>query len=188
MNAMKSVDQTKILTRSEIAEVLADLTRKGKRFVNPRQNRIIFRLATGCGLRVSEIVGLSMANVVTGSQRPHIYIPKEIAKRNKARKVPLWWDQGTLTDLEAWKTLRTSQGAKAGSPFVCSQAAGVNHFSKTGEPSFGRPLSVRNAQARFEAAIKILGDDRVTMLSIHCGRHSFCSQRAGGRPIDCRSA
>jgi integrase len=173
MTATKAIDHTRILTRGEIVAVLDELVRKGRRSANSRQNRIIFRLATCGGLRVSEIVGLSMANVVTGSKRPHVHVPAAIAKRHKSRKVPLWWDAATLTDLDAWKQERSAQGAKAGSPFVCSLAIGTT----------GKMLSVRNAQARFKAAIKVLGSDRVKTLSIHCGRHSFCSHAlAGERP------
>lgn len=182
MNTMKPIDQTRILTRQEIADVLANLKRKGRRSLNTRQNRIIFRLATCCGLRVSEVVGLSLANVVTGSKRPHVHVPSAIAKRRKGRKVPLWWDGATLADLEAWKRERIEQGAKPGDPFVCSQAGGKH--AHTGQPSFGKPLSARNAQARFKAAVKMLGGERVRMVSIHCGRHSFCSHAlAGGRSI-----
>ncbi len=65
-------------------------------------NRFLtFRLTTCCGLRVSEIVGLTLANVKTEGKRPHIYIPKTIGKGGKARRVPLWWDQSTLADLRA---------------------------------------------------------------------------------------
>ena len=38
------VDQTKILTRRELAAVLADLTRKAPRSPSTRLNRIVFRL------------------------------------------------------------------------------------------------------------------------------------------------
>lgn len=174
MNTMTTIDRTKILTRTEIATVIAELSRKGKRSANSRQNRVVFRLATCCGLRVSEVVGLSLANVVTGTQRPHVYVPAAIAKRNKSRKIPLWWDAATLADLNAWKQERTAQGAGPGDPFVSSQA----------KSTFGKRLSARNTQARFKVAIKVLGSERVTMLSIHCGRHSFCSHAlAGGRTI-----
>jgi integrase len=170
----KPIDRVRILTRNEIATVLADLTRKGKRSANTRQNRVIFRLASCCGLRVSEVVGLSLANVTTGSARPHVYVPAAIAKRGKARKVPLWWDAATLADLDAWKRERVAAGAKPGDPFVCSQSKATR----------GKKLSVRNAQARYKAAIKGLGAERVALLSIHCGRHSFCSHAlAGGRSI-----
>ncbi len=169
----RSVDQTRILTRSEISDLIEELKRK-RRSINTRQNLIIFRLATCCGLRVSEIVGLKMANVKITGKRPHLYIPAAIAKRNKPRKVPLWWDAGTLADLDSWKKERSGQEAASGDPFICSLSKGT----------WGKPLSVRNAQARFKASIKCLGAERVECLSIHCGRHSFCSHSlAGGRSL-----
>lgn len=168
-----TVDATRILTRQEIAAVLAEQRRK-RRSVNTRQNAIIFRLATCCGLRVSEIVGLSLANVKVDSKRPHIHVPAAIAKRNKARKVPLWWDAATLAALSDWKAERLKQDASGDDPFVCSQA---HH-------THGKRLSIRNAQARWKATIKVLGDERRETLSIHCGRHSFCSHAlAGGRSL-----
>jgi integrase/recombinase XerD len=168
-----SVDATRILTRQEIATVVAELRRK-RRSVNTRQNSIIFRLATCCGCRVSEIVGLSLANIKIDSKRPHIHVPAAIAKRNKARKIPLWWDAATLAALSDWKQERTRQSAKSDDPFVCSQA---HH-------THGKRLSVRNAQARWKATIKVLGNERRETLSIHCGRHSFCSHAlAGGRSL-----
>lgn len=171
MNPM-TVDRTRILTRGEIADVLADLHRK-RRSVNTRQNAAVFRLATCCGLRVSEIVGLTLANVKLAGKRPHIHVPASIAKRGKARKVPLWWDAATLAALDAWKREREGQGARGADPFVCSQAKSTR----------GKALSVRNAQARFKHAIKRLGE-RVACLSIHSGRHSFCSHAlAGGRSL-----
>jgi len=168
-----TVDQTRILTRSEIVTVLGELRRK-RRSVNTRQNAVIFRLATCAGLRVSEIVGLSLANVKVESSRPHIHVPAAIAKRHKARKVPLWWDAATLAGVAEWKAERIAQGAGPADAFVCSQAAS----------KLGKPLSVRNSQARWKAAIKVLGAERRAMLSIHCGRHSFCSHAlAGGRSL-----
>jgi len=167
------IDQTRILTRAEIASVLADLRRK-RRSINTRQNSVIFRLATCCGLRVSEVVGLSLDNVKLAGKRPYIHVPAAIAKRRKARKVPLWWDAATLAELEAWKASRIAQGASGGSPFVCCQSKAIP----------GKRLSVRNAQARYKAAIKSLGEERRSGLSIHCGRHSFCSHAlAGGRSL-----
>jgi integrase/recombinase XerD len=167
------LDQTKILTRNEIAEVLAELRRK-RRSVNTRQNAVIFRLATCCGLRVSEIVGLTLANVKVESERPHVHVPSSIAKGKKARKVALWWDAATLAALREWKAERITQGAASDAPFVCSQSKATK----------GKTLSVRNAQARWKVAIGALCDERRAMLSIHCGRHSFCSHAlAGGRSL-----
>src|SRR5947207_15602191 len=113
----KPIDQTRILSRAEIAAVIADLKRK-RRSVNTRQNAIIFRLATCCGLRVSEIVGLTLANVKLEGKRPHIYVPKAIAKREKARTVPLWWDGATLAALGEWKQERLEQEATSHDPTV----------------------------------------------------------------------
>lgn len=167
------IDQIKILTRSEIASVLSDLDRK-KRSINTRQNSVIFRLSVCCGLRVSEIVGLSLANVKTEGKRPHVHVPASVAKRGKARKVALWWDGATLAAFREWKAERLGQGADSKAPFVCSQSKGTQ----------GKALSVRNAQARWKASIKVLGSERQSVLSIHCGRHSFCSHAlAGGRTL-----
>jgi integrase len=188
MNAMlKPIDKTRILSRKEIPAVLSDLKRK-KRSVNTRQNLIVFRLATCCGLRVSEIAGLRLGDVHVLGDRPHIAVRKAIAKGKKsakrgdrkARAVPLWWDRATLADLEAWKSERMTVGAKVSDPFVCAQS----------KSTAGKPLSSRNLQNRWRAAIKVLGAERSKDLSIHCGRHSFCSHSlAGGRTIvDVRDA
>ncbi len=172
MNAASwTVDQTKILTKSEILMVLAELKRKGKRSVNTRQNLIVFRLATCCGLRVSEIAGLKMSNVKLGIAKPYILVPKAIAKGQRSRRVPLWWDRGTLDDMKVWKTERTEQKAVSGDYFVCSQ----------GDGSFGNQLDRHNLRLRFIGACKILGERDVT---IHDGRHTFISHAlAGGRTL-----
>src|SRR5277367_6684685 len=96
------MDKTRILSPSELAEVIADLKRK-RRLVNTRQNLVVFRLSACCGLRVSEIAGLRTGDVQTGSRRPIIVIPETAAKRCRPRTVPLWWDADTLADIEAWR-------------------------------------------------------------------------------------
>lgn len=167
------IDATKILTRGELADVLAEL-RRLKRSVNSRMNGVLVRLSACCGLRVSEIVGLSLANVKVESARPHIHVPAAIAKRGKARKVPLWWDAATLAEIAAWKAERIEQGASPSDPFVCSQAKGTQ----------GKALVARNAQNRWKKCVKVLGAERQAMLSIHCGRHTFVSMSlAGGRSL-----
>ena len=113
--------------------------------------------------------------------RPYLRIPKSEAKGRKtkrvngrtvkvgnratARQVPLWWDQGTLDDLRAWKREREQQGAGAGDFFVCAQQDGV----------IGKRLDRRNARSRFIAACRVLGEDRAAEITIHHGRHSFIS-------------
>ena len=108
MNAAATwiVDATKVLTMAEINMVLADLRRRTRRSVNSRQNLVIFRLATCCGLRASEIVGLNLGDVKVGIARPYIHLRKGVAKRRRGRRVPLWWDSGTLEDVLAWKRRR----------------------------------------------------------------------------------
>ena len=69
------IDATKILTKREIAAVLADLHRKAPRSANTQMNLVIFRLACCCGLRVSEISGLRLADVRVGIARPHLVNP-----------------------------------------------------------------------------------------------------------------
>ena len=115
------VDRCRILQRDEIALVLTDLRRKARRSTNSRMNMVVFRLATCCGLRASEIGGLVLADVQVDNSRPSIRVRREIGKGHKARKVPLTWDAGTLADLVEWKRFRREQGAADDDRFVCSQ-------------------------------------------------------------------
>ena len=173
MNQWK-VDATKILSRSEIANVLADLRRRSKRSVNSQMNLTVFRLATCCGLRVSEIAGLKLQNVRVGIEKPYLYLPKTITKGRKARRVPLWWDVSTLNDIISWKTQRKAQGAKPSNYFVCAMS----------KATFGHKLDPRNLRNRFICSCRILGKERQKHLTIHHGRHSFISHSlAGGRSL-----
>src|SRR3954451_15250385 len=106
-----NMDPTRILTRRELATVLADPTRKARASANAQRNLIIVRLACCCGLRVSEIGGLQLDDVLVGVDRPHLRLRRETTKRKRARRVPLWWDAGTLADLTAWKARRVQEGA-----------------------------------------------------------------------------
>jgi integrase len=187
------IDSSQILSRNEIALVLDDLKRKGRRSVNSRLNMIIFRLAVCCGCRASEIGGLKLQDVKLTIDKPYLYLSKAIAKGRKARKVPLWWDRGNLEDLIQWKAERQRQGAQAGDYFVCAQYA-HKHGNKLGRDG------IRN---RFLTACKVLGKERLILgrdtfseqsgkcgqfyykhLTLHCGRHTFCSHAlAGGRSL-----
>ena len=168
------IDPTKILGRCEIGAVLADLRRKAKRAVNTRENLIIFRLATCCGLRVSEISGLRLADCRLGIRRPYLRIRKQTAKGGRPRRAPLWWDRGTLADLEAWKAERADQGAKSSDLLVCAQS----------KSAFGNQLTRQNLRKRFIASCSVLGQERQAELTIHHGRHSFISHAlAGGRSL-----
>ncbi len=172
--ASRSADPTKILTRSELAAVLADLRRKAPRSKNTRLNLVVFRLASCCGLRASEVAQLRLADVHTEMPRPHVKIRNGASKGGRPRVVPLWWDAGTLADLAAWKADRVAGGAGHEEPFVTSL--------RPGRPP--KPFSRHTLRKRFRTACKVLGPERLTSLTIHHGRHTFISHAlAGGRTL-----
>ncbi|NQU42439.1 site-specific integrase [bacterium] len=174
-----TIDQSKVLTRSEIRTVLLDLKRRAKRSANTRMNLTIFRLACCCGLRVGEICRIRLRDVHLGVKHPHIYLPKGITKTKKPRRVPLWWDLGTQSDLASWREERVRQGATADNPFVCAQS----------HSAFGRPLTRVNARNRFISSLRVLGPERQRELTIHSGRHSFVSHALTARsPQEVRDA
>lgn len=172
------MDATKILTAEEVQAVLADLHRRAKRSLSSQSNLAIFRLACCCGLRRKELCGLDMGDLLLAGPRPCLRVRKAITKgqegKRRGRKVPLWWDKGTLEDLRAWHAVRVSQGAGAGDPLVISCR----------KATFGKRLPTVLAAKRWKTAIRSLGPDRVRQLHIHCGRHSFCSHAlSAGRTI-----
>ena len=169
MTYMKSVDQTKILMRNEIAAVLADLHRKAPRSRNTWLNLVIFRLACCCGLRASEIAQLHIEDVRTAMPRPHIRIRTGASKGGRPRTVPLWWDAGTLDDLTAWKAERARHAADT-DPFVASWREG------RGQLVYSR----HTLRKRFRTACRILGHERLRTLTIHHGRHTFISHALAG--------
>ncbi len=169
-----TVDKSRILQPDEIRRVLEDLARKGRRSLNTRMNRVIFRLACCAGLRASEIAGLVMGDVQVDSSQPKIRARKEITKGHKARKVPLTWDQGTLDDLRSWKRFRREQGADDNARFICSQH----------KDTLGNALDRRNLRKRFKVCCKCLGPERQAEMTIHNGRHSYVSHSLhGGRDV-----
>jgi integrase len=167
-----AADPTKILTRGELAAVLADLKAKSVRSKNARLNLIIFRLACCCGLRATEIAKLQMADVRTELPRPHLRIRTGASKGGRPRTVPLWWDGGTLSDITAWNAERVD--AKPSDPFVASYQP--NRRAKV--------FSRHTLRKRFRTACKLLGPERLESLTIHHGRHTFISHAlAGGRTL-----
>jgi integrase len=53
-----NLDQTRLLTRRELAAVVADVGERAPGSANVQRNLVIVRLACCCGLRVSEIASL----------------------------------------------------------------------------------------------------------------------------------
>jgi integrase len=173
-SAARLADPTKILTRSELAIVLADLKRKSPRSKNARQNLVIFRLACCCGLRASEIAQLQVGDVRADVARPHLRIRRGAAKGGKSRTVPLWWDAGTLADVSAWKEQWVESRVLPTQTFVSSPRPGREHLA----------YSRHTLRKRFRTACKILGSQRLKSLTIHHGRHTFISHAlAGGRSL-----
>lgn len=133
----KLADPTKILMRRELAAVLSDLKRKAKRSRSTLLNLIIFRLATCCGLRASEIAQLQLGDVRSEAARRHIRIRNGAATGGRPRMVPLWWDAGTLEDLRAWKAARLD--------IRCPVASASSSMHAQARPSMGKvsdiPLS-----------------------------------------------
>jgi len=171
MTGTWTVDRERILTRAEVQVVLGELNRKSKRSPITKRNRIIFRLATCCGLRVSELTRLTLSNVRLGA-RPSIRVPKGIGKGGKARTVPLNWDAGTLADITEWVELRKAQGATASDLLVCTAS----------DKAIDRVAACR----AFQSACKLLGRH----VTIHDGRHSFVSHalNAGRSIVEVRDA
>ena len=167
-------DPTKILTRRELAAVLAELRRKAPRSKNTRLNLVLFRLAACCGLRASEIARLQVADVRVEVARPHLRIRVGASKGGRSRTVPLWWDAGTLADLTAWKAERLAVGIDPTQPFVASFQP-----ERT-----AKVFSRHTLRKRFRTACKVLGRERLESLTIHHGRHTFISHAlAGGRTL-----
>ncbi|MGD9856944.1 MAG: tyrosine-type recombinase/integrase [Planctomycetaceae bacterium] len=164
------VDSTKILTRTELAAVLADLHARAPRSANTRLNLTLVRLACCCGLRASEIAALQVADVRCELARPHLRIRVGVSKGGRSRIVPLWWDRGTLRDLDTWKAERDAAGAKPDDPFVGSLWPSRLHT----------PLSRHTLRRRFKTACRVLGLERLGTLTIHHGRHTFISHALAG--------
>ncbi len=194
------IGEEKILQRDEIIAVIEGLKRRRRRSVNTRQNLVIFRLATCCGLRACEISGLKIKDLKgLRTEKPYINLRKVTTKGKKPRRVPLWWDIGTRDDLMAWLDERKEQGGEQDDCFVCSQSTGKISYQKAkDEPEersgrrkpFGRQLSTKNLRHRFISCCKDLGPDRQATLTIHHGRHSFISHALyGGRsPVEVQRA
>jgi integrase len=192
-----TIDPLEILTLDEIRTVLADGERRGRRSVQSRQNTIVFRLATCCGLRASEIAGLELRDVHAESDAPHIAVRKALSKRARgrkdrkryaeARRVPLW-DRETAAALRSWLAERRAAGAADHAPVVCVlvdhvQASGVI-LSPTARSTPGRALTREQVAVKFKRALRPLPAERRAMLHTHSGRHSFGTWMARELPLE----
>lgn len=176
------LDSTQILTPNEIAQILADLDRRGRRHVRIRQNAIIFRLATYSGLRASEIAALNLADLVLDTDAPYIRLRKATTKRHKARNVPLAWVEGQADVLRSWKAFRTAGGARPSDPVVCTLQA-TSSLQGRGRTTAGTRLNRQQVWRKFRNCLRCLSTERRAQLHTHSGRHTFGSYAASKLPL-----
>jgi len=164
---------SRILTKDEMQKVLTDLNMLYRRGDKHRQRLAFFRVCACCGLRASEIAGLKVGNVKPFGPYPEIDVPAAIAKCNKRRSVPLYWDSGTKEDIQLWWNFRKVDGSDA--PFFHTMQSG---HDKT-------PVSRQTVYQWWRKAIAILGPERSGQIGgPHSGRHTFCTHAlAGGRSL-----
>jgi site-specific recombinase XerD len=168
-----TVDASRILSQDEIDRTWAALTTKMSDSKTAIANRVIFALATYCGLRVSEIIAITLDDAALDRAEPAIYIRAAIAKGHKARIVPIW-SVKALHALREWKGMRRTMGAVGSDTLVCSLAT----------DALGKSLDRQNCRMRFKTACSCLGEDRTAHLTIHDGRHTMASMSlAKGAPI-----
>lgn len=158
----------RVLTRSEIEQVVRSLS--SRKSSQSATNLMLFRLSCQVGLRRKEIAGLDLRDCITSGERPVITVRAITTKadrngKRKKRHVPLWWDRSTREALADWKAWRTDQGAVASSPFICM---GRGDYA-------GNRLTGKSLAKRWKSALKILGPERISQLSIHTGRRSYVS-------------
>ena len=151
-----TLQKQNVMDKTEVKTILDDLRRKSKRSPNARVNELIFRLATICGLRASEIANLRVCDVKLGD---HNYIHVKDGKGGKSADVMIP-DDVTILVLEQWMSRHTANGKLSPSkaPFVRKKK--------------GMEFDRNEIAKRFKTAIKCLGPDRVKELSVDSGRHT----------------
>jgi hypothetical protein len=104
-----NLDPTRLLTRRELATVLADLAPRARRFANVQRNLVVVRLACCCGLRVSEIAALQLDDVVVDVPRPHLRLRRGTTKGGRSAACPCGgmlarWPISRRGRLSVWPT------------------------------------------------------------------------------------
>ncbi len=150
------LDSMKVLDEAEVQATLRELRRRGRRSKTTRRSLILFELSTCCGLRVSEICGLTLGDVRTGLN-PFIHIRRDMSKSGRARSVPLGWDSLTLADITAWVALRGAEGAGTADLLLPTRT--------------GKPMHRTAARRMYARACQMIG----RKATIHDGRHTFIS-------------
>ena len=125
-------------------------------------------------MRASEIGGLRLCDVRTGTHRPTIRVPAAVAKGGRARVVQVWKNPSIVPDLAVWKAERTAQGATGRDLFICGQTAAAQ----------GKRIDRRNLRLRFISSCRALGEERCGCITLHHGRHTCATALlAAGWPV-----
>jgi integrase len=176
---------TKVMELGEIRRTLEHLRERMKHSYrvwaqNAWLNLMIYRLSTCCGLRGCEFRRLRLDDFVLGGSRPIIRVRKEITKgQTRTRAVPLWWDAGTrdeITEFVQWRRSYLSENA------VALIADFDDRWQMKNATEY---MDRRKCWRRWKRFVgKALGEDRVSQLGVHAGRHSFCTHAlANGRTL-----
>lgn len=162
--AERIIPKHRIMTVEEVQFVLDDLKRRAKRSVNTQTNEIIFRLATVCGLRASEIAELTVQNVrLDNGKDPYVRVFKGKGGKSGDVTIP---DTTTAIAFADHLARRKEDNAGLKDRFV----------QKTNGKAFNR----QEINKRFASAIRGLSDQRRKELSVHCGRHTAATMLLNG--------
>jgi hypothetical protein len=131
------IDSTCILSRRELAAVLADAKAKATKSANAWRNLVVFRLACCCGLRVSEIAQLEMGDVIADVERPHLRLRRGATKGGKSRTVRFGGTRGRwpICGRGRWPASNTALGIATRSFARSKRTGSGSRFS--GTPSGG---------------------------------------------------
>ena len=125
--------------------------------VNPRDN-LIFSMALGTGLRLSELIGLNVGDVFAADGKPktRVWVRKEIAKRGRTGDVFI--PEKLIPKLKLlWKFKKQhGEGLETSDPLFCAQSR--------------RRLSTRRTQHAWRQWQQKAGFDR--LYPFHALRHS----------------
>ncbi|MGM0582736.1 MAG: tyrosine-type recombinase/integrase [Bacteroidota bacterium] len=128
---------------------------------------LAIRLAYYTGMRIGEVSGLTW-NFVHLGDNPFLHIPKELAKNNKARDIPL--GEKALEIVQALK--RTLEQKKQKNPAVYKNRPPEETYLIQKKRGWGQ-YCIRSIQDRFSDVRDEAGlPDELTF---HCLRHSFAT-------------
>lgn len=137
----------------------------------PAHDRALAAILLGTGLRVSELCGLALCDLVTDGASPRVIVRR--TKTRRARVVPLFGL--ALAGARAWLAHRATVPAMRRSAFACPTATGAR---RTRNAFFGKVREGRKAIRRWPRMLAAAGIAR--RVRIHDLRHSCASSLVAG--------